>query len=157
MREHKERMPPYSSLVLFQVRRECLSFHLRRTCLSLQFIVCFCSVVHRTVYTSARAISHSHVDSHVAQVQGCVVRIKTRSSPCHQCLHLHMSVPHSHLLPRSLHQEQPLRSRCRSINTALLRQKEEPGPLVKTTSSTNAPMRLCMVSSGARCMCTARR
>ena len=58
MREHKERMPFSSSLVLFQVRREeCLSFHLRRTCLSLQLVVCFCSVVHRTVYTSARAFS----------------------------------------------------------------------------------------------------
>ena len=34
-----------------------------------------------------------------------------------------MSVPRSRLLPRSFHQEQPLRSRCRSINTALLRQK----------------------------------
>ena len=33
----------------------CLSFHLRRTCLSLLFIVCLCSVVHRTVYTSARS------------------------------------------------------------------------------------------------------
>ena len=37
-------------------------------CLSLQFVVCFCSVVHRTVCTSARALSHSHVaqDSKVA-------------------------------------------------------------------------------------------
>ena len=39
-----------------------------------------------------------------------------RSSPCHPCLHLHRSVPHSHLLPRSFHQEQPLRSSCRSTN-----------------------------------------
>ena len=28
MREHKERMSLCSSLVLFQVRKECLSFHL---------------------------------------------------------------------------------------------------------------------------------
>ena len=50
-----------------------------------------------------------------------------------------MSVPHlwhSHLLPRSLHQEQPLRSSCRLTNTALLRQKEESGSLAKITSST---------------------
>ena len=39
--------------------------------------------------------------------------------------HLHMSVPHSHLLLRCFHQEQLLRSRCRSTNTALLRQEEE--------------------------------
>ena len=70
-----------------------------------------------------------------SRFQGCAVR-KKNSSPCHPCLHLHMSAPHSHLLPRSLHQEQPLRSRCRSTNTALLRQEEESGPLAKTTSST---------------------
>ena len=44
------------------------------------------------------------------------------------CLHLRISfaltlhLSHTHLLPRSLHQEQPLRSSCRSTNTALLRQ-----------------------------------
>ena len=57
MREHREQMLFSSSLVLFQVKRECPSFHLRRTCLSLQLVVCFCSVVHRPVYTSARAFS----------------------------------------------------------------------------------------------------
>ena len=33
---------------------------------------------------------------------------------------VHSTCSHSHLLPRSIHQEQPLRSRCRSINTALI-------------------------------------
>ena len=70
-----------------------------------------------------------------SRVQGCAARMKS-SSPCHPCLHLHMSVPHSHLLPRCLHQEQPLRSRCRSRNTALHRQEEESGSLAETTSST---------------------
>ena len=86
-----------------------------------------------------------------SRFQGCAARIKS-SSPCHPCLHLHKSVPHSHLLPRYLHQEQPLRSRCRSTNTALLRQKEESGPLAKTTSSTR-----CTRSSSLRDCASARR
>ena len=46
--------------VQFPCSVSCLSFHLRRTCLSLQLVVCFCSVLHRTVYTSARSCPSAH-------------------------------------------------------------------------------------------------
>ena len=74
--------------VQFPCSVSCLSFHLRRTCLSLQFIVClFClSTVVCAQLPQCTHISQPCV--HVAQAQGCVVRIKTRSSPCHPCLHL---------------------------------------------------------------------
>ena len=107
--------------------------------LSLQFVVCFCSVVHRTVYTLTRScLSPRTIHDLVAwlKIQRLRRPHKLRSSPCHPFLHLHMSVPHSHLLPRSLHQEQPLRSSCRSTNAAPLRQEEESGSLAKTTSPT---------------------
>ena len=107
--------------------------------LSLQLVVCLCSVVHRTVYTLTRScLSARTIHDLVAWLKIPMLRRphKIRSSPCHPCLHLHMSVPHSHLLLRSLHQKQPLRSSCRPVNTALLRQIEESGPLAKTTSST---------------------
>ena len=107
--------------------------------LSFQLVVCLCSVVHRTVYTLTRScLSARTIHDLDAWLKIPMLRRphKIRSSPCHPCLHLHMSVPHSHLLLRSLHQEQPLRSSCRPVNTALLRQLEESGPLAKTTSST---------------------
>ena len=99
---------------------------------------------------------------HLAQAQGCVVRIKISSSPCHPCLLLRISVAltlHlqlSHLLPRSLHLEQPLRSRCRSINTALLRQMRSlalwpkpplPQVMSPTWSTTSTTQRLLKSSS----------
>ena len=113
--------------VQFACSVSCLSFHLRRTCLSLQLVVCFCSVLHRTVNTSARSCPSARTIHNLicmAQDSKVVSSVQKKApSPCHPCLHLHMSVPRSRLLPRSFHQEQPLRSRCRSINTALLRQK----------------------------------
>ena len=48
----------------------------------------------------------------------------------------HSTPLRSHLLPRSLHQEQPLRSRCRSINTALLRQMRSLALWLNTSSPT---------------------
>ena len=60
VREHKERMSLYSSLVLFQVRRECLSFHLRRTRLSLQFIVCVSVQLFTELLTNLHAVVAVH-------------------------------------------------------------------------------------------------
>ena len=93
-------------------------------CVSVQLFTELFTLLHAVVSVQAQFTTMYAL----AQAQGCVVRIKTRSSPCHPCLHLRISfaltlhLSHSHLLPRSLHQEQPLRSSCRSTNTALLRQ-----------------------------------
>ena len=89
-------------------------------------------VVHRTVDTSARAFSR---DADIALTCGLTcgsssrlcrphknkfITMSSMFAPAHfSCSH---STPFTHLLPRSLHQEQPLRSRCRPTNTALLRQ-----------------------------------
>ena len=87
------------------------------------------------LHLCTRIVAHTCGLTCGSRFQGCAARTKS-SSPCHPCLHLHMSVPHSHLFSRSLHQEQPLRSICRSTNIALLHQKEESDSLAKTNSST---------------------
>ena len=127
--------------------------------LSLQLVVCLCSVVHRTVYTLTRTcLSARTIHDLVAWLK--ILRLrrphKIRASSCHPCLQLPMSVPHSHLLPRSFHQEQSLRSHCRSTNTALLRQKRSlalwpktplPQVMNPTSSTTSTSHRLLKSSS----------
>ena len=97
VREHAERMSLYSSLFLRQVRRDCLSFHLRRTCLSLQLVVCFCSVVHRTVYTSARSCLSARTIHNLvcigSRFHGCIT-MSSMFAPAHfSCSH---STPLTH-------------------------------------------------------------
>ena len=95
----------------------------------LQLVVCFCSVVHRTVYTSPRSCLSARTIHNLVCIASSsrlcrphknkIIAMSSMFAPAHfSCSH---STPqHSHLLPRSLHQEQPVKSRCRSTNTALL-------------------------------------
>ena len=85
-------------LFCFKCDGNVCPIRLRRTCLSLQLVVCFCSVVRRSVYTSARAFFR---DAQIAlacgltcgsRFQGCVVRTKEVPSPRHPCLHLRISL-----------------------------------------------------------------
>ena len=111
-----------SSLVLFQVRRACLSFHLRRTCLSLQFIVClFClSTVVRAV-VSCYSWPLDWLKIVLSLQKDCFIAMSPMMSHAHSSSSscLHMRVPPSSLSIR-YPRHQPLRSRCRSINTALI-------------------------------------
>ena len=112
-----------SSFVVFHVCPSTWEGHvclLCLSCVSVQLLAELFTHLHAVVSVHAQFMTLLHG----SRFQGCVVRIKRRPLPYHACLH--MSAPHlqhSHLLPRSLHQEQPLRSHCLSINTALLRQK----------------------------------
>ena len=47
-------------------------------------VVCFCSVVHRTVYLCTQLSQCTH-NLQLCQAQGCVVRTKQVPSPCHSC------------------------------------------------------------------------
>ena len=61
MREHKERMSLYSSLVLFSSEKGMSVLPLEKDMfVSPVHCVCFCSVVHRTVDTSARSCFSAH-------------------------------------------------------------------------------------------------
>ena len=136
-----------SSLVLFQVRRECLSFHLRRTCLSLQLVVCFCSVVHRTVDTSARAFSR---DARIALTCGLTCGSSSRLCRPHKNKFITMSSMFapahfscSHSTPVTLTSSSSIRSSRTTSQVTLPTNKhcatppnEESGALAKTTSST---------------------
>ena len=147
MREHEERMLFSSSLVLFQVRRECLSFHLRRTCLSLQLVVCFCSVVHRTVDTSARALSR---DAGIALTCGLTCGSSSRLCRPHKNKFITMSSMFapahfscSHSTPVTLTSSSSIPSSRTTSQVTLPTNKqcatppnEESGALAKTTSST---------------------
>ena len=84
-----------SSLVLFQVRRKCLSFHLKRTCLSWHRFdeLCGHPIRQNSLLFIFLVLSHSvhaqFMTTCMAQdFKVCVVRVKTSSSPCHPCLHL---------------------------------------------------------------------
>ena len=77
----------------------------------------------------------------MAQVQGCVVRTKTRSSPCHRCLHLRISLALT--LHLTLTSSSSIRSSRTTSQVTLPINKhcaappiEESGPLAETTSST---------------------
>ena len=78
----------------------------------------------------------------LAQAQGCVVRIKIRSSPCHPCLHLRISpaltlhpltLTSSSSIPSSRTTSQvtlPINKHCATLPN------EESGPMANTTSLT---------------------
>ena len=74
--------------VQFPCSVSCLSFHLRRTCLSHQFIVCFCSVVHRTLYISACAVSR---DARIALTCGLTCGSSSRLRRPHENKFITMS------------------------------------------------------------------
>ena len=102
--------------VQFPCSVSCLSFHLRRTCLSLQLVVCFCSVLHAVVPV------HAQFTTLYAWLKIPRLCRPYKISPIAMSSMFALAHERS-TLPRSFHQEQPLRSRCRSISTAVLRQK----------------------------------
>ena len=138
VREHAERMSLYSSLFLRQVRRDCLSFHLRRTCLSLQLVVCFCSVVHRTVYTSARSCLSARTIHNLvcmgSRFQGCITMSSMFAPAYFSCSHSTLlTLSSSSSIPSSRTTSQvtlPIYKHCAAPPV------EESGPLAKNTSST---------------------
>ena len=131
--------------VQFPCSVSCLSFHLRRTCLSLQFIVCFCSVVHRTVYTSARSCLSART-IHNLVVIGSSLRLRRPHKEKTITMSSMFALAHffcSYSTPLTLTSSSSIpSSRTTSQVTLPINKhcatppKEESGPLAKTTSPT---------------------
>ena len=121
----------------------CLSFHLRRACLSLLSLLCFCSVVHRTVYTSARSCLSARTIHMWTRMWLKIPRLCRPPKIIHiitiSCMLAHERSTPLTLTPSSLILSSRTKSQVKlPINKSpvLLRQEEESGSLAKTTSPT---------------------
>ena len=121
MREHKERMRFSCSV---SCKKECLSFHLIRTCLSLLKFSVWLFCLSTAVCAQLSHVTHDHL---LGSRSYCLFE-KNVSSPCvtHDVARAFIFIslhPHerSTFVSLSLNpRDQLLKSRYRSINTALI-------------------------------------
>ena len=135
--------------VQFPCSVSCLSFHLRRTYLSLQLVVCFCSVVHRTVYTCARSCLSARTIHNLVCIgsssrlcrphKNKTIAMSSMFAPAHfSCSHsTPFTLSSSSSIPSSRTSSQvklPINKHCATSPN------EESGPLANTTSPTNSAL-----------------